>query len=73
MSTMHCVSCHGTEFDYSDATGSTTCINCGCVAEESNIVSSVEFAETAGGTRYVYLFVHKYSRMRPYSFMTLCS
>ena len=49
-----CPTCHATDsFETSDASGETVCIHCGTVLEESHIVSSVEFVETAAGTSSV--------------------
>jgi transcription factor IIIB subunit 2 len=46
-----CISCGCTELEHNDTSGDTVCTQCGTVLEESNIVSSIEFVETAAGTR----------------------
>ncbi len=46
-----CISCGSTELETYDTSGDTVCTSCGTVLEESNIVSSIEFVETAAGTR----------------------
>jgi transcription factor IIIB subunit 2 len=51
MAPQHCPSCGSTELELQDAQGDTVCLQCGTVLEESNIVSAVEFQETAGGAR----------------------
>jgi len=48
-----CGNCGGREFAQQEATGDTVCTVCGTVIEESNIVSAVEFQESAGGARLV--------------------
>ena len=48
-----CSVCGGRDFAQQEATGDTVCTVCGSVIEESNIVSAVEFQETAGGARCV--------------------
>lgn len=48
---VQCPACYSTEVEQHDATGDTMCTQCGMVLEESNIVSAVEFQETAGGAR----------------------
>jgi len=50
---LSCPQCHGTEVVLEEAEGSIVCTSCGAVLEESNIVSTVEFAETAAGTSSV--------------------
>jgi transcription factor IIIB subunit 2 len=46
-----CPTCGGTEMEANEASGDTVCTGCGTVLEESNIVSNIEFVETAAGTR----------------------
>ena len=49
-----CPTCQATDsFETNDSSGDTVCIHCGTVLEESHIVSSVEFVETAAGTSSV--------------------
>ncbi len=50
-SSLACPSCGSTELDTNEASGDTVCTQCGTVLEESNIVSNIEFVETAAGTR----------------------
>ena len=46
-----CPTCASFELETNEASGDTVCTNCGTVLEESNIVSNIEFVETAAGTR----------------------
>jgi transcription factor IIIB subunit 2 len=46
-----CPTCGSFELETNEASGDTVCTNCGTVLEESNIVSNIEFVETAAGTR----------------------
>lgn len=45
---MICPSCQGTVFE-SDDTGSTICIQCGCVIDEDALVNDIHYVETTGG------------------------
>lgn len=44
-----CPNCGSREIEQHDASGASVCTECGVVVEENAIVSSVEFAEGAGG------------------------
>ncbi len=46
-----CPTCQSSEVETNESSGDTVCVNCGTVLEESNIVSNIEFVETAAGTR----------------------
>jgi transcription initiation factor TFIIIB Brf1 subunit/transcription initiation factor TFIIB len=48
-----CPTCQSTDLETNDSSGDTVCTNCGTVLEESHIVSSIEFVETAAGTSSV--------------------
>ena len=50
---VNCVSCGSHDLILQESSGDTVCIRCGTVAEESNIVSAIEFQETSGGARCV--------------------
>eukprot|EP01135_Chromosphaera_perkinsii_P004216 Nk52_evm5s272 gene=Nk52_evmTU5s272 len=53
-----CNQCGGNEIDFDPARGNAVCVNCGCVLEDSIIVSEVTFADNqAGGTSVVGQFV----------------
>ena len=45
-----CPKCGSTNIDRDDASGNAVCMACGTVIEENTIVSSVQFAESSGGS-----------------------
>lgn len=47
--TVSCPNCHGTSIEFDAAQGSSVCVSCGTVLEESAVVSEVTFAELATG------------------------
>ena len=57
-SSLMCPNCGSRQIESEPASGSSICIECGVVVEESTIVSSVEFVENNGGSSMVGQFVH---------------
>lgn len=47
---MQCSQCGCTKFDEDPARGDMTCAECGIVASEDAVASSVEYVENPGGT-----------------------
>jgi hypothetical protein len=60
-----CPSCGCTEIGFNEAGGESICTNCGRILEENNIVSSIEFSESASGSRSLpanmFFIVHSYA------------
>ena len=46
-----CNQCGGNEIDFDPARGNAVCVNCGCVLEDSIIVSEVTFADNSSGAQ----------------------
>lgn len=48
---MRCPRCSSSNVEVTQQSGDCVCTDCGCVLEENALISSVEFQETAGGSR----------------------